>query len=201
MAKHEVLIVGVGSIGERHLRCFGSTGRAELSLCEINDGLRQRIADQYDVARAYSDLAEALAQPHDAVVICAPAHLHIPMALAAAETGLHMLIEKPLSTSLDDVDRLGQIIDERKLVAAVAYVHRAYPVLRAAKAALDSGRFGTPRQITVVGGQHFPTGRPAYRQIYYADREKGGGAIQDALTHVLNSGEYLQYHVKILIHR
>ncbi len=73
----------------------------------------------------------------------------------------------------------------------MAYVYRSFPVLIAVRQALKSGRFGTPRQITAVCGQHFPTYRPAYREIYYADRKTGGGAIQDALTHVINLGEWL----------
>jgi len=191
MTSHRVLVVGVGSIGERHLRCFGRTGRAELSFCEINDQLRQRIAERYGIERTYGRLSAALADPHDAIVICAPANLHIPMGIEAAEAGLHMLIEKPLSTSLDGVDRLGEMLSARELVAAVAYTYRAYPVMQAVKAAIDGGRFGSPQHITAVCGQHFPTGRPAYRDIYYADRATGGGAIQDALTHMLNAGEYM----------
>ena len=46
-------------------------------------------------------------------------------------------------------------------------------------------------EIISVGGQHFPTFRPAYREIYYTDRKTGGGAIQDGLTHSLNFGEWL----------
>ena len=191
MVSHRVLIVGVGSIGERHLRCFGHTGRAELSLCEVNETLRHEVAQRYGVARVYGQLKDALAEPHDAVVICTPAQLHIPMALASAEVGLHMLIEKPLSTSLQDVDRLQAVLAERGLVAAVAYVWRTNPTLQAVKAALASGRFGAPKHVSVVTGQHFPTGRPAYREIYYTDRATGGGAIQDALTHMFNACEYL----------
>jgi predicted dehydrogenase len=57
--------------------------------------------------------------------------------------------------------------------------------------AIGEGRFGKPAQIVGVAGQHFPTYRPAYRATYYGNRETGGGAIQDALTHVLNAAEYL----------
>jgi len=57
--------------------------------------------------------------------------------------------------------------------------------------ALQSGRFGRPVQLVATCGQNFPTYRPAYRETYYTDREKGGGAIQDALTHVLNAGQWL----------
>jgi len=85
--RKSVLIVGVGSIGERHLRCFGATGRAELSLCEVNPALRQTVAQRYGTKRAFSRLEEALAERPEAVVICTPAHLHVPLAIAAARAG------------------------------------------------------------------------------------------------------------------
>lgn len=189
---HDVLVIGVGSIGERHLRCFQNTGRARLSLCETNADLRKRIAEKYGIERVYADFQDALADDrHDAAVICTPAHLHIVMAAQLAEAGVHLLIEKPLSTSLDGVDALRQVIAGKGIVAAVAYVQRAQAGLQAMKQAIGSGRFGRPVQLTVQCGQHFPTYRPAYREIYYKDRATGGGAIQDALTHMINAAEWL----------
>jgi predicted dehydrogenase len=189
--QRNVLVIGVGSIGERHLRCFQNTGRARLSLCEVNADLRKRIAQAYCIERAYPDLGTALADRHDAAVICAPAHLHTAMARQLAEAGVHLLIEKPLSTRLDGIGALKQIVAARRIVTAVAYVQRAQPALEAMKHAIDSGRFGPPVQLVVNCGQHFPTYRPAYREIYYKDRATGGGAIQDALTHMINAAEWL----------
>lgn len=185
-----VLIVGVGSIGLRHLRCFQSTGRVRLSICETEPTLRLRVAEEYQVEH-YGDLDAALAHPYDAAVVCTPAQLHIPIAIRLAQAGIHLLLEKPLSTSLAGVDTLRAVVHERQLVAAVAYVHRAHPVLQSMREAIASGRFGRPVQVVAVAGQHFPTYRPAYREIYYRDRATGGGAIQDALTHVLNAAEWL----------
>jgi predicted dehydrogenase len=113
------------------------------------------------------------------------------MAIRLAEAGLHLLLEKPLSTSLDGIDKLQEVLKRRKLHSAVAYVLRNHPVLRAMKDAIASGRFGRPVEIISVSGQHFPTYRPAYREIYYKDHATGGGAIQDALTHVLNASEWM----------
>ena len=48
-AKKKVLVVGTGSIGERHTRCILATNRAEVSICEINDNLRKKIADNYNI--------------------------------------------------------------------------------------------------------------------------------------------------------
>lgn len=189
--RKSILIVGVGSIGERHVRCFQATDRAAIAICEVNTELRKRIARQYGIRHAYADLDAALAEPCDAAVIATPAHLHIPMAVRLAEANVNLLIEKPLSTSLDGIDVLEQAIRQRSLRAAVAYVLRHEPAVAAMREALCQGRFGKPVQLVAACGQHFPTYRPAYREIYYARRETGGGAIQDAMTHIMNAGQWL----------
>lgn len=189
--RRSILIVGVGSIGERHLRCFAATGRVDLSLCEVNPTLRATIADRYGIASAFSRIEEALEAGPDAAVICTPAHLHISIATAAAQAGAHLLIEKPLSTGFGGLDVLQQECARRRLTVAVAYVYRAHPALTAMREAIRSGRFGEPVQIVATSGQNFPFYRPAYRDTYYRDRSSGGGAVQDALTHVINAGEWL----------
>src|SRR5580658_9187650 len=186
-----VLIVGAGSIGERHLRCFLATGRAEMSLCELNPELRSQVAEKYGVAQAFERLNEALAAGPEAVVIAVPAHLHTPMMMAAAEAGAHLLVEKPLSTSLEGIDRLLQLVQERRLTAAVAYTLRSHPVLAAMRESVLSGRFGLPVEIVATCGQNFPHCRPAYREIYYRDHATGGGAVQDALTHILDAAQWI----------
>src|SRR5262249_40655674 len=138
-----------------------------------------------------ANLDDALAGRPTAAVIATPAPLHVPLSLRLAEAGIHLLIEKPLSTSLEGVDRLRQVVARPGGGAAVAYVYRVLPGLAGMRAALVEGRFGRPVQLVAVCGQHFPTYRPAYRTIYYTDRAQGGGAIQDALTHVINAGEWL----------
>jgi len=186
-----VLVIGVGSIGERHLRCFGQTERCRVSLCEVNPTLRDEIGKRYHVERCFPDVGAALAQSHDAAVVAVPAHLHVPIARQAVEAGVHVLIEKPLSVTMDGVDELRQAVEERARVAAVAYVQRAHPALAAMKDAIAEDRFGRPLQLVAVSGQHFPKYRPAYVDTYYADRATGGGAIQDAITHLFDAGQWL----------
>ncbi|HVC95758.1 MAG TPA: Gfo/Idh/MocA family oxidoreductase [Pirellulales bacterium] len=190
MKRHKVLVIGVGSIGERHVRCFQDTGRADASLLEIDEGLARTVAVRYGVS-VHADLDSALATGVEAAVVATPAPLHVPLATRLVEAGLHVLIEKPLGTTLDGIERLRQAVVERGVVAAVAYVYRLHPALAAMRQAICEGRFGRPVELVAVAGQHFPTYRPAYRTIYYADRASGGGAIQDALTHLVNAGEWL----------
>lgn len=183
---HSVLIVGCGSIGERHLRCFLQTGRARVSACEANPVLLARMQSTYGVA-GFMDWEAAFATgEHSAVVICTPAPLHVPMARRALVSRLHVLIEKPLSQSLAGVDELLAEARAAPVQAAVAYVLHVYPVLVQARAFLASGAIGPVRQVALVSGQPFHLLRPAYARTYYRDRRSGGGAIQDALTHSVN---------------
>lgn len=187
---HSILIIGCGSIGERHLRCFQRTGRAQVTACDANPALLQTMATTYGVPTC-SDWEQGVTQGQfDACVICTPAQWHVRMATLALDAGLHVLIEKPLSQSLDGVDALIRARDQRGKQAAVAYPYHVYPLLIQAREFVRRGELGPVRHVTSTSGQYFPGGRPAhavpYAQTYYRDRKTGGGAIQDALTHTAN---------------
>ncbi len=188
---HEVLIVGAGSIGERHLRCFLATERVRASFVEVNCDLAKQVSERYPQAQGFSSLQAALEHRFHAAVIATPAPLHIPQALECVKQGMHVLIEKPLSVELTGIDQLMVAVDRTGVTAATAYVYRAHPVLAEFRQVLHSGKYGRAVQLVAVGGQNFPTYRPAYAQTYYNDRKSGGGAVQDALTHILNAGEWL----------
>lgn len=185
-----ILIVGGGSIGERHLRCFQHVADgAQIALCDVRAEIREQLTERYNLELTFASLDEAVGQHWDAAVVCTPAHLHIAHAVALADAAGAIMIEKPLSTSLDDVPQLREAWAGK--VLNIAYVLRVNPLVREAKRILDSGELGDLLQLTITSGQHFPTFRPAYREIYYARHEMGGGAIQDGITHHFNMVQYL----------
>lgn len=187
---HSVLIVGCGSIGERHLRCFKRTSRAQVTVCESNPKIGAVIAETYKVPVVSAWQEAIVSGKYDSVIICTPAHLHVPMAMEALRHGKHVLIEKPLSQSLGSIDALLRIHELSGCQAAVAYVLHVFPFLVEARDFLRSGTLGPVRHVTLMSGQPFHRLRPAhavhYSQTYYSDRKLGGGAIQDALTHTAN---------------
>ncbi len=188
---HSILIIGCGSIGERHLRCFQQTGRCEVSVCDANATLLETVSQRYG-ATAYGTLAEAVkARRFDAWVICTPAHTHLAIAREGAAQGAALLIEKPLSVTLEGLEETRAALAASGRFVAVAYVYHCFPWIVAAREFLQSRVLGKPLHASVVAGQHFPTFRPAYRDIYYARHETGGGAIQDALTHIVNAMEWM----------
>ena len=189
--KPKILVIGCGSIGERHLRCFQRTDRAEMFACETRAAVLQKITQQYKV-KGFADLAGALKEAKfDAVVICTPANTHIPVAVECLQHGSALLIEKPLSVGLEGVKQLTEEIAQRKQFVAVAFVYHFQPGLKAVRDVLRAGSLGRPLQAATIVGQHFPTFRPAYREIYYTRHETGGGAIQDMLPHLVNAMEWL----------
>jgi predicted dehydrogenase len=190
-SRPRILVAGVGSIGERHVRCFLATGRVDVTICEQNAERARAVAERCSISRIDSTWDQALADRPTAAVIATPAHLHVGMARQAVEQGCHVLIEKPLSVTTAGVAELEAAIRAGPVRAAVAYVYRCHPALSAMRDSLFSGRFGPPLQVVAVSGQNFPFYRPAYRDTYYTRHETGGGAVQDALTHVVNAVEWL----------
>lgn len=186
-----VLVVGGGSIGERHARCFLATNRATVNVCDTSEAVRKQLAGRYQLEAVHGSIDAALAAQPEVVVVATPAHLHVAHSRAALATGAHVLIEKPLSISEAGLDELMAEAAAAERHVGVAYVLRHHPGLRLLRQLLQQGDFGPPLELVYVAGQDFPHFRPAYREIYYRDRATGGGAIQDALTHALNAGEWL----------
>ena len=186
-----ILVIGCGSIGERHVRTFLATGRAGVIACDNRPAILRQMSERYGVETA-PDWVPALQNAAiTGVVIATPAPSHVEIATRSLESGRHVLIEKPLSLGLDGVDHLIADRDRSGRFAAVAYVLHFMPALQAGRQFLRSSPFGSIRHVAVNTGHHFPEARPAYREIYYRDRAQGGGAIQDALTHVANAVEWI----------
>lgn len=186
-----LLVIGCGSIGERHLRCFQNTQRCTVLACDSNAALLAAMHERYS-APGFSSLDLALAEgSFEAAVICTPAPLHLPMALQLLSAKRHVFIEKPLAIDSQLVPKVRAAIAGAQRFVAVAYVYHLMPWIIGARDFLLTKEMGPPLHASVVSGQHFPTFRPAYRDIYYARREQGGGAVQDALTHIVNAMEWL----------
>lgn len=188
---HSTLVIGCGSIGERHLRCFQRVGRGPVAVCDTNATLVAEVAARYGVP-GFASLEAALeAFPATAWVICTPAQTHLPIALHGLARGVHLLIEKPLAVDMERVHEVRAAIAKAGTHVAVAYVYHSMPWMLELHAYMQRGELGAPKHATVVCGQHFPTFRPTYRQLYYARHATGGGAIQDGLTHLANALEWL----------
>jgi len=171
----DILIVGLGSIGRRHLANLRALGWPHIRLCRT----RRQYDAQLDGVPIDYDLPTALSRRPNAVIVSNPSALHMTVALEAARAGAHLLIEKPLSHDVDGIDDLESLLDDRGLSALVGFQFRFNPGLRQIHAWLRAGAIGTVVSAQVHWGEYLPDTHPweDYRAGYAARPELGGGVL------------------------
>lgn len=188
----KILFIGLGSIGQRHLRNILSILGEDVELMAyrvtretpaLNEKLQpvgegSILAEKYNISE-FSDLSEALSRKPDIAFITNPSGLHIESAILAAKAGCQLFIEKPLSDSYVGLDTLNKIIEEKNLVVIVAYQFRYHPAIIRAKQWLDDNKLGNVVSARFYNGEYMPGWHPYedYRKSYAARSELGGGAI------------------------
>lgn len=153
--------------------------------------------------RSYSDfskMAKAEAKRDDgieAVVIVTPNHLHFAAAKAFIEAGIHVICDKPITSSLEDAETLKQLVDSSDIVFAVTYNYSGYPMVRQAKAMIAAGELGNIRLLQIEYAQDWlATNIEAAGQKQAAWRTDpakagAGGAIGDIGTHAYHLAEFV----------
>lgn len=184
------IVVGCGSIGERHIRCLRSCEGVRVTPCDPRDERLAQMQELYGTEPGLTDYADANLDDFDGVLICTPSDQHIPQALRAVESGCHVFVEKPISVTIDGVNGLLAAALERNLVVQVGYVLRHNPHIREAHDAIAGGRIGRVHMADVCVGSYIPDFRPDYRNLYWAKRATGGGVLYDA-SHELDLVNWL----------
>ncbi|MGE0326859.1 MAG: Gfo/Idh/MocA family protein [Polyangiaceae bacterium] len=186
------LFVGLGGVGQRHLRnlfeIFGRDGvkvsavRMRREQTVLDDKLQvvpdARLEDVYPL-RVFDALEPALAQYPDAVFVTNPNRLHVPVARAAVEYGAHVFIEKPISDDESGVASLVELARERRVVGMVAYQLRQHPGFRKLQSWLSAERVGRVLSVRADIGEYLPGFHPYedYRRMYASRADQGGGVI------------------------
>lgn len=179
-----VVVVGCGSIGRRHVRNLRAAGVERLQVVDADRGAADTVARECGASVAAS-LEEALQRGAARAFICTPSHLHVQQARTAAEAGVDLFIEKPLSHSLEGVDALATLAAERRVVTMVGCNMRFHPGPRAVKRLLDERAIGSVIAARVYTGSYLPRWRPwqDYRRSYSASADHGG-AILDCIHEI-----------------
>ncbi|MGH7720178.1 MAG: Gfo/Idh/MocA family protein [Gemmatimonadaceae bacterium] len=187
----KIVVLGLGSIGERHLRNLRALGEEDIAVVRVLNRAPRDPALLEGVT-VYRSLEQALGDGVEAAVICTPASMHTQAALEAAEAGCHLFIEKPVSDRLDDLDRLCRLVAARELVSLVGFNLRFHPALCQLARWIESGAVGRVLSVRAEAGQYLPDWHPweDYRIGYSARRALGGGVILD-LIHEIDYAAWL----------
>jgi predicted dehydrogenase len=133
----------------------------------------------------------------EAVAIVTPNHVHFEPAKLALEDGFHVIIDKPITFSLDEAKELKKVVDKTGNVLALTHTYTGYPMIKEAKHYVDSGKLGKIRKLYVEYPQGWlatPLEQEGNKQASWrTDPSKSGdgGAIGDIGTHAANLAEYV----------
>ena len=183
-----VLIVGYGSIGRRHLRIV----RESLSDAVIMVFRHHQTTDIPEYANLVtSSIDDVNSFAPEAAIIANPSPFHLQIAKVLAGIGCHILIEKPISNTSDDVLDFLDTIRAESVICQVGYNLRFLPSLSLFRDLINNGLVGRPLSVRCEIGQYLPSWRPDsdYRTCVSARRHLGGGVLLE-LSHEI---DYLRW--------
>ncbi len=199
MLKVRFGIIGCGMIANFHAAAIAQVREAELRACFDQYAPGAAAFAEKNTITAFHSLEEMLeSDAIDAVSICTPSGMHAPQTLAALRAGKHVVVEKPMSLSLEDADAIIDLSERMKRKVCVISQYRFQDAVQAVKRAIDGGAFG--RIVSASLAMKY------YRsQEYYASggwrgtwKMDGGGALMNQGIHGVDVFRYLMGPVRTL---
>ncbi|WP_281974571.1 Gfo/Idh/MocA family protein [Halobacillus litoralis] len=137
-------IVGCGRIAKKHSEAIANAQGAELvALCDIDENRLNQMSVENNVRATYTTLTEMVQNPNiDVINICTPNAVHAENAIEAIEAGKHVMVEKPIATSLEDADKIIEAADRKGVKAATVHQNRFNEAIQKTREAFEEGMFG-----------------------------------------------------------
>jgi predicted dehydrogenase len=187
----KALVVGLGSIGQRHVRNLRLVRGDDLEITVWRSrGIKHVINDDFSVedgvdpvlrygCREVPSLEAGLAEAPDWTFVCNPTSGHLQVALDAVRSGSHVFIEKPLSHDEKGVDTLISESSRRKLTGYVGYQLRFHPAIRCLEDLLNLRAIGQVLAVSAAVGEDLSEFHKYedYRATYAARHDLGGGVV------------------------
>jgi UDP-N-acetyl-2-amino-2-deoxyglucuronate dehydrogenase len=180
-------VVGLGSIGPRHLAVLDAEPRATIvAICDVDPVRREKYSTMYGGVRAFEDYQEMLRSTSaDVISICTPHGMHAQMAMDTIESGRHVLVEKPMALTVKDAESMEDAAKKRDVLLSVVKQNRYNVPVALTKEVLDKGLLGRVFMVhcNVLWTRH---------EGYYADsdwrgkRELEGGALFTQASHFID---------------
>lgn len=184
-------VIGAGKIGHIHAQGYRQLPSVRIAaVADVDERAGRAFAQEFG-ANYYRDYRRLLEADVDAVSIGVPDRLHYPVAIAAAEAGKHVLLEKPMCASLAEADRIIAAYRERGLKLMLAFRHRYHAEIQMAKRIIDAGRLGCPVTALDALSGGGPAGSGAWTPWYWDKNLAVGGILTSAGIHGIDRMRWL----------
>jgi len=186
MKVERIAVIALGSIGRRHLRLISQI-RPEIEIIVVRSGYGPAWQEEKLATKIVTSVEEAIQWGIQAAIVSSPASLHLEQAIKLAKSGVHLLIEKPLSNTLEGIDELLKTGNENGIIVQIGYVLRYESGAIKFKQWLIDKHIGEILHARIVCGSYLPDWRPEqnYRKTVSASQELGGGVLLE-LSHELD---------------
>jgi predicted dehydrogenase len=178
-----IAIIGAGAVSDyHHVPGLRLDPRAKLvAACDADKDLLQKRKADWGIDKVYLDADAACADPDiDAVIIATPNYTHLPIALAASSAGKHVMCEKPLGLSAQEVRQMYHAARDAGVVHMTAFTYRFAPAMRYLRHLVTSGALGQPRHFRSQRFLDWPETSWGWRQYR---RTAGAGDLFDMTIH------------------
>jgi len=181
---HHIGIIGAGDYGAQHARALQAIDDARIvAASRTNAEALAQFTAEFG-CQGFTDYHALLAQPDiDTVVIATPHHQHTPIALAAAQAGKHILLEKPMAPTLAECDQILAAALAAGVRLMVGHTNRFASTYRIAKALIESGDMGRVVMGTAAMQKFW---FEPNRRDWHLDRTSGGGVWMTVGIHPLD---------------
>ena len=176
MKKMKIMVVGYGSIGKRHVDNLLKINDVSVIICTKRKDLSKKIKEKCKIVESID--AGIIEKPRISFITNAT-NKHMISAIKLADAGIHLFIEKPLSNSLTEFEKLAKIVKKKKLVTMVGCNLRFHECVKTIKNLLEKNTIGRVVSARAESGSFLPDWHPYedYRKSYAARKKLGGGVI------------------------
>ena len=145
----KVAQIGVGYWGPNLLRNLVSNERCHVTFAvDFSAERRDFVQSLFPEIQVSNDAEKIFSDPDiDAVVISTPVKSHFDLSVKALEAGKHILVEKPMATTVEEVEEIGRLAEENNLITMAGHTFLYNPAVRAVKEIVHSGQLGDIRYI------------------------------------------------------
>jgi predicted dehydrogenase len=187
MNKLGVGIIGCGSVATEHIKAFQKDTRSEIrSLVDPNPEKAEKYRNLFSLnCTIETDASKMLQQKDvDIVVICTPHNTHTQYVVAAAQASKHIVIEKPVAITLEDLSKQRQAVKENKVKTIVSFVLHWNPLLMTIDRLIEQNAFG---DIFMVEVDYMHRIWMTPEEKWYGSKEKSGTAILTGGCHAIDA--------------
>jgi len=181
-------IIGLGSIGKRHVRCLRKLGYEDIVALRTKKGTTKTLPVEFNYINELFNVKDFYSNNLDGVIISNPTSLHIETMKIPLEKKIPIFVEKPIA---DSIEQLREIDDYDLNSVMIGFSLRYNEIINIVKEFIASGKLGRIYKANLYCGQFLPSWHPYadYKKEYYARKDLGGGAIR-TLSHEIDLMHY-----------